>query len=46
MPFVAGIPSWVPMLVLPAGFGLMALRFLLAAMVPPPAEHEAGEGGP
>lgn len=46
VPFVAGIPSWVPMLVLPAGFGLMALRFLLASMVPPPAEHEAGEGGP
>lgn len=45
VPFVAGVPSWVPMLVLPAGFGLMALRFLLAATIPPPAEHEAGEGG-
>ena len=44
VPFVAGIPSWVPMLVIPAGFGLMALRFLLASLIPPPAEHVAGEG--
>jgi len=36
VPFVAGISSWLPMLVFPAGFGLMALRFLLAAMTPPP----------
>ena len=36
VPFVAGIPSWVPMLALPAGFGFMALRFLLVAMTPPP----------
>ncbi len=41
IPFVPGIPSWVPMLVVPAGFGLMALRFLLAALsAPPPAETE------
>ena len=31
MPFVAGIPSWVPMLAVPAGFALMSLRFVLAA---------------
>lgn len=36
MPFIAGVPSWVPMLALPAGFGLMALRFALAAGVAPP----------
>lgn len=36
MPFIAGVPSWVPMLALPAGFGLMALRFALAAGVTPP----------
>ncbi|HEX5694301.1 MAG TPA: TRAP transporter small permease [Arenimonas sp.] len=36
VPFVAGIPSWLPMLVFPAGFGLMALRFLLVALTPPP----------
>jgi TRAP-type C4-dicarboxylate transport system permease small subunit len=31
-----GIPGWAGMLVLPAGFGLMALRFLLCALAPPP----------
>lgn len=36
VPFVAGIPSWVPMLVVPLGFGLMGLRFLVAAWVEPP----------
>lgn len=42
VPFVGPIPSWVPMLALPAGFGLMALRFVFSALaVPPPA----GEGG-
>ncbi len=45
VPFVAGVPSWVPMLVIPAGFGLMALRFVLAGLAPPPVEPEAGEGG-
>jgi TRAP-type C4-dicarboxylate transport system permease small subunit len=37
VPFVAGIASWVPMLAFPAGFGLMALRFLLVAALPPSA---------
>ena len=36
VPFVAGIPSWVPMLVIPLGFGLMGLRFVVAAWMPPP----------
>lgn len=36
MPFIAGVPSWIPMLALPAGFGLMALRFALAAGATPP----------
>lgn len=31
-----GLPSWWGMLVLPLGFGLMALRFLLSALHPPP----------
>ena len=34
--FVAGIPSWRPMLVFPLGFGLMALRFVVAAFALPP----------
>jgi TRAP-type C4-dicarboxylate transport system permease small subunit len=37
VPFVAGIASWVPMLAFPAGFALMALRFLLVALLPPSA---------
>jgi TRAP-type C4-dicarboxylate transport system permease small subunit len=41
VPFVAGIPSWVPMLAFPFGFGLMSLRFLLAARLGPPAPGEA-----
>ena len=41
VPFVLGIPSWVPMLALPVGFGLMSLRFVVAAFAgpPPPGEH-------
>lgn len=37
VPFVAGIPSWLPMLAFPLGFGLMSLRFLIAACMEPPA---------
>lgn len=44
VPFIAGVPSWVPMLVIPVGFGLMALRFVLAGMSVPPEDPEAGEG--
>lgn len=40
MPFIAGVPSWIPMLALPAGFGLMALRFALAAAATPPEPRD------
>jgi C4-dicarboxylate transporter, DctQ subunit len=40
VPFVAGIPSWVPMLALPVGFGLMSLRFIIASTLPPPTPGE------
>jgi C4-dicarboxylate transporter DctQ subunit len=40
VPFAIGIPSWVPMLALPLGFGLMSLRFLVAATLPPPQPGE------
>lgn len=45
LPFIAGVPSWVPMLALPLGFGLMALRFALAALQAPP-EPTAPEVAP
>ena len=34
--FIAGISSWIPMIVFPAGFALMALRFAVAAFGEPP----------
>ena len=34
--FVPGVPSWWPMLAFPIGFALMALRFELSALQPPP----------
>ena len=34
---IAKIPSWLGMLVLPFGFGLMALRFLLSALTHDPS---------
>ena len=40
VPFVAGIPSWVPMLALPIGFGLMSLRFIIASTLAPPIPGE------
>jgi TRAP-type C4-dicarboxylate transport system permease small subunit len=40
VPFVAGIPSWVPMLALPLGFGLMSVRFIIAALAGPPPPGE------
>lgn len=42
VPFIAGIPSWVPMLALPLGFGLMAVRFVLAAWAGPQEPVEPG----
>ncbi|MFY2764799.1 TRAP transporter small permease [Arenimonas sp. MALMAid1274] len=44
VPFVAGVPSWVPMLIVPAGFGLMAVRFVICAVLPPPPPELPGEG--
>lgn len=41
--FVPGIPSWWPMLAFPAGFGLMALRFAIAAFAEPPEAGAAFE---
>jgi TRAP-type C4-dicarboxylate transport system permease small subunit len=38
---VAGIESWVPMLVLPFGFGLLAVRFVLSAFAPRPIDEPA-----
>ena len=37
--FVQGISSWIPMLAFPIGFGMLSLRFLVAAFATPP-EHE------
>lgn len=45
VPFIAGIPSWVPMLAFPVGFGLMCLRFVLAALAEPPQPHVDGVHG-
>ena len=36
---VLGIPAWMLELILPLGFGLMALRFLIRSVLPP-KEHE------
>lgn len=35
LPFIAGIESWIPMLVLPFGFGLLGLRLFISAFVRP-----------
>lgn len=37
---VVGIPAWVLELILPMGFGLMALRFLIRSVLPPKS-HDA-----
>jgi TRAP-type C4-dicarboxylate transport system permease small subunit len=43
--FISGVPSWVPMLILPVGFGLMTVRLLLASFghVPDPAAPPTDE---
>jgi TRAP-type C4-dicarboxylate transport system permease small subunit len=41
--FALGIPSWVPMLILPLGFGLIALRLAVGAFLGPPPAGD-GEG--
>lgn len=38
LPFVGGIQSWVPMLILPLGFGLLALRFVVGVAAERPNE--------
>ncbi|UXI66595.1 TRAP transporter small permease [Tahibacter amnicola] len=38
-PGVLGIPAWGLELVLPIGFGLMAIRFLIRAFMPPHDRH-------
>lgn len=40
--FVADVPSWVPMLILPAGFAVIALRLLLAGLLARPETSVAG----
>lgn len=41
----AGVPSWVGMLIIPFGFAVLTLRFLIAIALVPPNEAPAGEGG-
>jgi TRAP-type C4-dicarboxylate transport system permease small subunit len=36
--WISGVPSWSVELIIPIGFGVMALRFLLHAMLGPPRE--------
>ena len=36
-----GLPAWAGMLVLPAGFGLMAVRFVVACFTEPPYARRA-----
>lgn len=40
--FVSGVPSWVPMLILPVGFAVIALRLLLAGLLARPEASVAG----
>lgn len=44
--FVEGVPSWVPMLALPLGFGLIALRLLLAGLGAPPPGRPTSDPEP
>jgi TRAP-type C4-dicarboxylate transport system permease small subunit len=39
---VASLPTWAALLILPLGFGLMALRMLVAALAPPASEPLGG----
>jgi len=38
--FVQGVASWWPMLAFPAGFGLLAVRFVVSAFTEPPESPE------
>src|SRR4029079_108443 len=35
-PFIEGVSSWIPMLAFPFGFGLLSLRFAIAAFAGSP----------
>lgn len=41
-----GVPSWALQLILPLGFGLMALRFLIRSLLPPKLHEPLPETGP
>jgi hypothetical protein len=41
LPFVSGIESWVPMIILPVGFGLLSLRMFLAGFAERPRPEAA-----
>lgn len=43
--FVPGVPSWIPMLIVPIGFGLLTLRLLLAGLGAPPDPPGAPSDG-
>lgn len=38
-----GVPTWAGMLVIPFGFAVLTLRFLIAIALGPPSEASAGE---
>jgi TRAP-type C4-dicarboxylate transport system permease small subunit len=40
----AGVPTWAGMLVIPLGFAVLTLRFLIAIALGPPSDASAGEG--
>lgn len=42
---VLGVPAWVLELILPMGFGLMALRFLIRSVLPPKEYETPPETG-
>lgn len=41
----AGLPSWVGMLIIPFGFAVLVLRFLIAIVLGPPDEQAGAEAG-
>lgn len=44
-PLFAGLPSWAGMLIIPFGFAVLALRFVIASALGPPSEPTVAEGG-
>lgn len=40
----AGLPSWVGMLIIPFGFAVLSLRFLIAVLLGPPRDAPVDEG--